>query len=189
MKFSALVTGFAVLVGVSLYAFSPKESDKPSNSETSLVFTPATSARLTKITPRPLHMSEAVARLCVQLPINWNSPHSDKYFDVYISSPQAAVIESGKGTYPEGCVILKRKYSDPNGKNTELFTGMVKRAAGYNSSSGDWEYFILSGDGARVDQSGQLQSCMGCHKAYAASDFVTREYFTHPAYFTTGKVD
>ncbi len=188
MKLLSLGIGLAVLLGASVYAFLPKQSAQGGTKEESLVFNATTAARLTKITPHPLHMSEAVAMMCASTPLNGNSPHSNKYFDVYISNPQAPVIETGTGTYPEGCVILKRKYSDPNGKNTELFTGMVKHVPGYNPTSGDWEYFVLSGDGTHVDQSGQIRSCMACHQAYSASDFVTREYFKRPAAFTTGPV-
>jgi hypothetical protein len=189
MKLFLLSIGLASLLGASLYAIlpgAPGRSDKSENP--SLVFNATTSRQLTKITPHPLHMSQAVAILCAQTPFNAPSPHLNKYFDVYISSAQALVIESGMGDYPVGCLILKRKYSDPDGKNTELFTGMVKRAPGYNPASGDWEYFTLSGDGAQIEQSGKLQSCMACHQAYSASDFVTRDYFKYPAHFTSGAV-
>ncbi|HEX4140550.1 MAG TPA: cytochrome P460 family protein [Candidatus Methylacidiphilales bacterium] len=186
MRLVLLGIGIASLLGTSLYALLPTS---PGNANKlkgeSILFTTATNSQFTKVTPHPLHMSQAVAMLCVQTPLNAPSPHVDKYFDVYISSPEAFVIKSGIGTYLEGTVILKRKYSDPDGKKTELFTGMIKRAPGYNPQSGDWEYFTLSGDGAHVEQSGQLQSCMSCHQAYSASDFVTRDYFTHPGDFTT----
>ena len=132
---------------------------------------------LVKITSAPLKMAPSVARLCVATPIT-RSIHSDKFFDVYISSPGAPIIKTGKGTYPENTVILKRKYSDAAGNATEVYTGMIKRASGYNPSGGDWEYFVVSGDGKNVTQSGALTSCMQCHQSYQSSDYVTRTYLT-----------
>jgi hypothetical protein len=137
------------------------------------------SADLVKITPAPLKMKTDVAILCAQAtyPIS-PSIHSDKFFDVYITSGGVPIIKSGKGTYPQGTVILKKKYSDAEGKDTELYTGMIKRTKGFNPQGGDWEYFVLAGDGKTVTQTGALTSCMECHQAYRASDFVTREYLT-----------
>ena len=153
-------------------------------SEPSLESYAADISNLTKITPHPLKMDTDVAILCraATYPIQ-PSIHSDKFFDVYISRSGEQIIKSGKGTYPENTVILKRKYADSAGKNTELYTGMIKRGAGYNPQGGDWEYFVLSGDGKQVTEKGALSSCMACHQAYQASDFVTREYLTESFLF------
>ncbi len=175
-------------VSLAYAVITPAVTDKKTKANPSLASYASHLQDLNKVTSHPLHMSQAVAMMCAAAPINSNSPHVNKYFDVYISPLEAPVIETGLGTYPAGSVILKRKYADPAGEKTELYTGMVKRARGYNPTSGDWEYFVLSADGTQVEQSGHIASCMACHQAYASSDFVTREYFTHPANFTTGTV-
>lgn len=161
---------FLVLATLALTGASP---------EPSLEWYAANTSDLVRITPTPLKMDVNVAILCrsTTYPIT-TSIHTDKFFDVYISGPGEPAIKTGKGVYPENTVILKRKYSDATGKTTELYTGMIKREKGYNPPSGDWEYFVISGDGKSVEQSGALTSCMQCHQAYHASDYVTREYLT-----------
>ena len=119
-------------------------------------------------------MQSQVAMLCA--PPAFPSPHDNKFFDVYISQPGYPIILGGKGTYPEGTVILKQKYSDKSAKTTELYTGMLKREKGFNTLGGDWEYFVVSGDGKKVSERGAIQSCMQCHEMYSSTDYVTRHY-------------
>ncbi len=180
------VTVLAVaLIYTLLYAHLPWAAHHgKSQTNPTLAFYSTHLEDLSKVTPHPLHMSQAVMLLCVRTPLTSPGPHANRYFDVYISKPEAHVIQTGKGAYPEGTVILKRKYVDAEGRSPELFTGMIKRWPGYNPTSGDWEYFVTSGDGQTVQQNGKLQSCMQCHQAYANSDFVTREYFKGPQSFT-----
>lgn len=104
------------------------------------------------------------------------NPHVDKFFHVYVTNTGAEILKSGKGVYPEGTVILKEKFSDADGKTTELFTGMLKRGKGYNPDAGDWEFFVLSGDAKKITQRGKIESCMNCHDSYQSTDYVTRNY-------------
>ncbi len=86
-------------------------------------------------------------------------------------------MRSGKDQYPVGTIILKEKKLDANNEaSTELFTGMLKREQGYNPECGDWEFFVVNGDGRRVLARGRIDSCVECHQAYVKSDFVVREY-------------
>ncbi len=140
---------------------------------------------LTKVTAQPLIMSQVVATRCATfppIPTQYTGPnaHAWKYFDIYASQNAADVVKTGQGTYPEGSVVLKRKYSDASGSTTELYTGMLKREKGYNPASGDWEYYVLSGDGKSVQRQGKLTECMACHATYSSSDYITRDYFTTP---------
>jgi hypothetical protein len=82
-------------------------------------------------------------------------------------------ILSGKGTYPEGTMILKQKLSDAEGRRTDLYTGMLKREKGYNSTIGDWEFFVLDSKATAVTSAGKIESCIRCHKAYRDTDFVS----------------
>lgn len=108
-------------------------------------------------------------------------------------------MATGKGTYPVGTAILKEKLQPvaapnqppanpaPSANNkangppapqytTELFTGMLKREAGYNPAGGDWEYFVISGDANKLLARGKIDSCIDCHQAYKSTDYVTRAY-------------
>lgn len=85
-------------------------------------------------------------------------------------------MRTNSGLFPRGTIILKEKFGDADGRNTELFTGMVKRHPGYNPACGDWEFFTVSGNAAGVLSRGRLQVCMDCHLEYRKSDFVTKLY-------------
>ena len=85
-------------------------------------------------------------------------------------------MTSGTGAYPQGTMILKRKYQDPQGRTTELFAGMLKREKGYNPEVGDWQFFVLDSRGERVTEFGRLDSCIDCHAAFRKNDFVSRKY-------------
>jgi hypothetical protein len=145
---------------------------------------PQNISKLQRVTSAPLKMNPVVATDCMPAFPSTVSSHGDKFFDVYINHPGASIIESGKGIYPEGTAILKRKYSDAAGTVVELYTGMVKRAKGFNPQSGDWEYFTSTADG-KITEHGALTSCMGCHQDYAHSDYVTRAYLTQPSSYST----
>lgn len=85
-------------------------------------------------------------------------------------------MRTNSGVFPQGAIILKEKFSDSEGKETELFTGMIKREAGYNLDCGDWEFFTLSADTSKITSRGKLQDCMACHVEYKNQDFVTKTY-------------
>lgn len=104
-----------------------------------------------------------------------------KFYQIYITNPGLDIIRSGKGSYPEGTVVLKEKFSGAQGQITELFTAMVKRRKGFNPDGGDWEYFVLSADAKKIVQRGKIESCMNCHDSYQSTDYVTRRYVSdHP---------
>lgn len=104
-----------------------------------------------------------------------------KFYQIYITHPGLDIIRSGKGSYPEGTVVVKEKFSDAAGQITELFTAMVKRQKGFNPDSGDWEYFVLSADAKKIVQRGKIESCMNCHDSYQSTDYITRRYVSdHP---------
>jgi hypothetical protein len=78
--------------------------------------------------------------------------------------------------FPPGAVVLKQKFEDSSARKTVLYTGMLKREAGYNPDCGDWEFFTLSGDRRSITARGRLETCMACHRDYAHSDYVTKAY-------------
>jgi hypothetical protein len=137
---------------------------------------------MVRVTPEPQMMQGSVATMCAMLTSPRSAGIHDKhFFDVYVSQADLGPMTSGKGTYPPGTLILKRKYgpADNLGKTTELFTGMRKHEAGYDPSNGNWEYFVTTADGHAVPKTDTM-SCISCHQAYESTDYVTRDYAMRP---------
>ena len=105
-------------------------------------------------------------------------PHGQHWIHVFVSPTGIKAMTLGEGAYPEGTIILKQKFLDPQGARTEFYTGMRKREKGYNSEMSDWEFFTLNSTGLEVTSRGKIESCMNCHADYQRTDFVTREYLT-----------
>ena len=126
-----------------------------------------------------------------------SNPHAGYAVHVYVTQAGHDTLTSGKGVYPLGSAIIKEKLrtlgeanaapgNAPNNRanaaparkhyTTELFTGMLKREAGYNPECGDWEFFIVSGDSKKLLARGKIDSCMACHQSHKSTDFVTRAY-------------
>ncbi|MGC4007280.1 MAG: cytochrome P460 family protein [Pirellulales bacterium] len=152
---------------------------------------------LTRVTERPFVGDKVNAGLCrAPLPVEQPvmNPHLSHNIHVYVSPAAKETLVSGQGVYPVGTYLLKEKLpwpsaaelakatnqphpADPDaGRTPELFTGMLKREAGYNPDCGDWEFFVVSGDARQVLARGKIDSCVDCHKDYKATDFVTRAY-------------
>jgi hypothetical protein len=131
--------------------------------------------KFVQVTNQPVQIVSPNAWLC-RNPTNPDGPHSAHWIDVYVTRAGYAVIKNGKGVYAKGTVILKQKYTDPNRKTTDLFTGMLKREKGYNSEVGDWEFFILNSTGKTVTALGRIESCNQCHAEFKDHDFVSRDY-------------
>jgi len=105
-------------------------------------------------------------------------PHVAKYVHVFVSLQGAPAMLTNSAAFPVGTIILKEKFSDPEGKHTELFTGMIKHEPGYNPDCGDWEFFALSANAKKITARGKIESCMTCHREFPESDFVTKTYIS-----------
>jgi Cytochrome P460 len=132
--------------------------------------------KLVRITAEPFHVEAADLALC-RGPIGPSDPH-DGWIHVYVTQRGQQVMQSGKGVYPPGTMILKQKFSDADGKKAEYFTGMVKRAKGYDPEAGDWEFFVMNSEATVVRPPLNVQSCVDCHAPFRATDFVSRRYLT-----------
>lgn len=93
--------------------------------------------------------------------------------EVYVNSTGAAA-SSGSASlpYPVGTVIVKESFKDSDGSKGSLtgLTIMAKRAGGYDSENGDWEYLMVNSK-MKVRAQGKLEGCISCHLA-ADNDFV-----------------
>ena len=141
-----------------------------------------------RITAEPIKMADSIARLCgpptlsaeeyriLKSKIPLEKPHREKFVHVYVTTNGVNAMKTNNALFPRGTVILKEKFSNAKGESTELFTGMLKREAGFHPRCGDWEFFTLSSDAQQVTARGKLTSCVNCHIEYRASDYVTRNY-------------
>lgn len=136
---------------------------------------------MVQVTPQPYRVNWRGSALCERPNTVVHSPHGEHWIHVRISAEAAPILKTGKGTYPVGTLILKEKFKDAAGKVTDFFTGMRKRETGYNPDAGDWEYFLLEGQGDQVIARGKIASCIDCHANFADTDFVSRRYLTQPA--------
>lgn len=155
-------------------------------------------AKLTRATNEPHQVFDRSKMACAapigpeQHRAKPDNPHEDFSVLVYLTNNGRDMMTSGKGIYPVGTAILKEKLKPTEALNrsarnlpnappqqnysTELFTGMLKREAGYNPDGGDWEYFVVSGDANKLLARGKIDSCIDCHQSYKATDYVTRAY-------------
>ena len=82
--------------------------------------------------------------------------------------------------YPLGTVIVKHSHNP--GGTVEQYTAMVKRGNNFDSANGDWEYFMLAGDGQiGLDNGMEMRGngatmmngmCLGCHTKASGQDYI-----------------
>jgi hypothetical protein len=142
----------------------------------------------TKVNNQPYPISSYVDALC-RAPTQTDyalarerNPHSAAFVNVYVNKiGLGAMSSTEQPLFPVGSVLVKEKFY-PHGdvanekKEPDLFTVMLKREAGYNPESGDWEFAVVSGDGKQTQARGKLANCMSCHVSRRASDYVYRSY-------------
>ncbi len=138
------------------------------------------------VNPEPKPVPSAFAAMCAPPSKEMlakeaaSNPHVNSFARVLVTPPGEPAATGHETTHPAGTVILKEKLVTSGGKPgkdtlPELFTGMLKREAGFNAKGGDWEYFTVSGDAAKVTSRGKLDQCMDCHTNYKSQDFVSRQ--------------
>ncbi len=148
-------------------------------------------ASLPLLTPQPVMVDLEVFLLCDSRAVESAStrarersgPHAVTAIRVFMSDSAAEAFRDSK-TYPVGAVIVKEKQKasqaalvaahEPVARPLAV-AGMIKRAAGYDSTHGDWEYFYLADQGKL--QHGRLASCINCHRNAAPSDYVFGDWF------------
>jgi hypothetical protein len=142
------------------------------------------------MTSRPVNLDGRMYALCAarpsekQLDAQAGNPHGG-FISVSVRGADAKTFADTATPLPAGTVVIKRKIPineasaapnmpDPN--KTDLYTVMIKREAGYNAESKDWEYAVVSGDGHTVIARGKLESCNECHRIRKETDFLYRKY-------------
>ncbi|MFO0455850.1 MAG: cytochrome P460 family protein [Planctomycetota bacterium] len=134
-----------------------------------------------KVTEQPFEMDDTAALLCEPADGLTDNPHDPKYpgkafCHVYVSPSAKETMLLGKGTYPEGSLVIKAKLASVDSQTPELFTVMQKMPAGYDPQHGDWKYVVVDGSTFRQLASGRIDSCKSCHDHFSETDYVTRNY-------------
>ncbi len=139
-----------------------------------------------KVTEREVYVNPELARLCrgasqqaVEATRESKGPHGNTAVLIYMNDTAAETFAQRSGTYEPGAVIVKHKvhlgYRDSKTGNWVRNTdngvgGMVKRPPGFDPEHGDWEYFYF--ENASKIESGRIASCVKCHEAAKATDYV-----------------
>ena len=144
-------------------------------------------AKLERLTPQPVDMAAQVAARCrVDAVLRKEGPHAGAKFLVYGSDAAVLPVFDPWGKFSEGSLLLKEKLGREDGK-TQLFTGMLKREAGYFPECGDWEFFVANAEGTKVIERGKLANCATCHEEYEKGDYVTKVYAA-PVQLSGGRI-
>lgn len=134
---------------------------------------------LNKVTKRRYVMDPKTAFLCTIPPKARDMDlHVNYYCEVYTNELGKKPMETGSDKYPVGSVVIKAKFAGHDAKEAELYTIMRKMKDNYDPKHGDWEYSVVNGKGNRVLAQGKIESCIACHKDYASTGYVTREYMS-----------
>ncbi len=120
-----------------------------------------------RLTKEPRHVAPLTAGLCSppsQAVLDREKaivgPHAQTWIHIY-ANPTAADSIAAKGAkFPVGAVIVKEKLGDDRQSVTGI-GGMVKRAKGYDSANGDWEFFFYTPGGEFT--TGKFANCVDCH--------------------------
>lgn len=94
-------------------------------------------------------------------------PHHLWSIHLYANPQALSAVTNRHAVFPVGSVIVKEKLLDDK---VSGIGGMIKRAAGYDSPNGDWEYFYYGKP--REFSSGRLKNCVDCHRGAKTKDHV-----------------
>src|ERR1051325_8401801 len=100
--------------------------------------------------------------------------HEGFYFGViYANDPaREPLANEGRTKFPAGSMIVREKLARADDAQPELVAVMIKRAAGFNPSGGDWEFLVVDGGLTKVRERQKKGSCLQCHSSQADRDFV-----------------
>lgn len=134
-----------------------------------------------ELTQGPRKVPAASAELCIPAYVTTHpgvDDHqpsgTDHFIRVYANPPAASLLHSRRGEkFPVGAMIAKVKLLQ--GKETPVSVAfMVKRKAGFNPASLDWEFLFFDGPMKRQVDAGSR--CQGCHGGLREVDGVFASY-------------
>jgi Cytochrome P460 len=99
--------------------------------------------------------------------------HGPTFGVVYANDlAREALSNDGRTKFPVGSIIVREKLASADATQPELVAVMIKRASGFNTSGGDWEFVTADGRLAKVRERQKKGSCLDCHSSQADRDFV-----------------
>lgn len=97
---------------------------------------------------------------------------TDTFNVVYVNEiARAALSAAPRAAFPVGSIVVSEKLSKPDDAPPALVAVMVKRAQGFNPSSGDWEFLVVNGALTEVRKRQRKGSCVECHASQRDGDF------------------
>jgi hypothetical protein len=169
-----LVMLFSVLIA----ACSPKEQGLTSQEEIDEILQNYRS--WTALQDLPRNVSDAIFMMCrlpteAEMAFAESDEHGGYFLRDYMNKIGYSAFESGADTFPVGTVIVKEKFRgfDPDNLwlEPESFGIMIKRAAGFNPESNDWEFIYWESPSEVWQGIEASASCQACHSE-AERDFV-----------------
>jgi hypothetical protein len=98
-------------------------------------------------------------------------PHKRPALRIFANPLAQASLSKGAKTMPQGAAIVKEKWGDDSDRLL-AYAAMIKRAPGYDSQHGDWEYVYVDLVQEPGVERGRLQSCIRCHSAAQRRDYL-----------------
>lgn len=92
---------------------------------------------------------------------------------VYVNDVgRAAMLSEKPAKFPAGSIIVREKLAQAADAQPQLLAVMFKRERGFNPKANDWEFLIADGAGTKIQARQKKGSCLQCHAAERARDFV-----------------
>ena len=147
---------------------------------------PATFSAWPSVTDKPIRVGPALWALCRSptpeearardAEAKPHGPHAGHSIVVRVSPEAVAPFRAGE-PLPAGAVVVKEKYADEQASGPlHEYAVMLKREAGYDPDSGNWEYAYVTLVPERKVARGRLAECAGCHASVRERDFLFRSY-------------
>lgn len=138
-----------------------------------------------ELTPGPYRVPSVLSTLCAPHPAGQTPPlmhpgepavHDDHFIRVYADPQALSLMRSPRGPkFPVGSRIAKVKLREGSDRPDSV-AFMVKREAGYNPASLDWEFLFFDGQPLRQTRLGPGARCQECHGGMVEGDGVYGSY-------------
>ena len=167
-----------MLFSLLIAACSPQEPTLSSEQEIEQIL--QSYRTWTALQDAPRNVSDAIFMLCrlpteAEMQFAESEEHGGYFLRDYMNEIGYSAFESGANIFPVGTVIVKEKFrafdSEELWLEPESFGIMIKRAAGFNPESNDWEFIYWESPSAIWQGIEASLSCQACHSE-AERDFV-----------------
>jgi hypothetical protein len=91
-----------------------------------------------------------------------SADHDLEYIRVLADPAAAGTYEQRDAPFAEGAVVVKEQYRNEDCTDLVRLTAMRKEAAGFDPTTGDWQWQELAPD-FTVNEEADPQRCISCH--------------------------